>query len=340
MASFIKVQLRVTPRWEAPGAPRPASCTPQPASRRRPPSRPADGWGAGRWGGGVGFLRLGSPIVDQVKVAYQLTRKAGREGKAGRGGGRTVTVAARAAAAASLSRRRRLGGARAAPLSGPVVVVGGRAGRRVHVGGRRRRRGRRVHVVVVVMVVVVAVPADAGEGVGGGPALRPQVVVVGGGRRRRVLVGVVVEGLRGGGLQAQFVVGRAGPAAARAAQRHQAAAAAAARQRGAEDAGHELLVRGLGVQRRPAGRLPLVLPPALGSICGGTQRQHRRPRRAGLQVINLNQLKKKKEKRRAKIKARLASEVCSSMQQEPGLVGQDLLTAINGAELTDKLVHA
>lgn len=290
MASFIKVQLRVTPRWEAPGAPRPASCTPQPASRRRV--------GSGTVGGGVGFLRLGSPIVDQVKVAYQLTRKAGREGKAGRGGGgRTVTVAARAAAAASLSRRRRLGGARAAPLSGPVVVVGGRAGRRVHVGGRRRRRGRRVHVVVVVMVVVVAVPADAGEGVGGGPALRPQVVVVGGGgRRRRVLVGVVVEGLRGGGLQAQFVVGRAGPAGARAAQRHQAAAAAAARQRGAEDAGHELLVRGLGVQRRPAGRLPLVLPPALGSICGGTQRQHRRPRRAGLQVINLNQLKKKKKK--------------------------------------------
>lgn len=32
-----------------------------------------------------GFLRLGSLIVDQVKLAYQLTRKAGGEGKAGRG---------------------------------------------------------------------------------------------------------------------------------------------------------------------------------------------------------------------------------------------------------------
>lgn len=34
---------------------------------------------------GPGFLRLGSLIVDQVKLAYQLTRKAGREGKAGSG---------------------------------------------------------------------------------------------------------------------------------------------------------------------------------------------------------------------------------------------------------------
>lgn len=116
-------------------------------------------------------------------------------------------------------------------------------------------------------MVVVAVPADAGKGVGGGPALRPQVVVVGGGRRRRVFVGMVVQRLRRGGLQAQFVVRWAGPAAARPGQRHQPAASA--RQRGAEHAGHELLVSGLGlVQRRPA-RLPLELPPALDSICGG-----------------------------------------------------------------------
>lgn len=118
-------------------------------------------------------------------------------------------------------------------------------------------------------MVVVAVPADAGEGVGGGPALRPQVVVVGGGRRRRVLVGVVVQRLGRGGLQAQFVVRRAGPAAARPGQRHQPAASA--RQRRAEHAGHELLVRGLGlVQRGPAG-LPLELPPALGCIYGGNR---------------------------------------------------------------------
>lgn len=115
------------------------------------------------------------------------------------------------------------------------------------------------------VVVVVAVPADAGEGVRGGPALRPQVVVVGGGRRRRVLVGVVVERLRGGGLQAQFVVGRAGPAAAQGQE-----AAAATRQRGAEHPGEELLVRGLGRQRRPPRCLPLRLPAALGGICGGT----------------------------------------------------------------------
>lgn len=208
--------------------------------------------------GGCEFLRLGSPVVAQVELAYQLTRKAGREGKAG---SRSAAAPVARVAAASLSHRRG-----AAPLPWAIVVVGGRAGRRVHVSSCRRRCGRCVHVVMV--VVVVAVPADAGEGVGGGPALRPQVVIVGGGRRGRVFVWMVVEGLRGGGLQAQFVVGRTGPAAARAAQRHQAAAA---RQRGAEHSGHELLVRGLGVQRRPARRLPLVLPTALGSICGGAQ---------------------------------------------------------------------
>lgn len=68
MASFIKVQPRVTPRW---------------SSRRRRPHSPHR---AGR-GAGPGCRRLGCPAVDQVQLANRLTRKAGgaarREGQGG-----------------------------------------------------------------------------------------------------------------------------------------------------------------------------------------------------------------------------------------------------------------
>lgn len=66
MASFIKVQPRVTPRW---------------SSRHRRPHGPR---GAGR-GAGPGCRRLGGPAVDQVELANQLTRRAGGAGAAGRG---------------------------------------------------------------------------------------------------------------------------------------------------------------------------------------------------------------------------------------------------------------
>lgn len=66
MASFIKVQPRVTPRWNS--------------RHRRPHSPPR-----ARREAGPGCWRLGCPAVDQVKLANQLTRKAGGEGKAGRG---------------------------------------------------------------------------------------------------------------------------------------------------------------------------------------------------------------------------------------------------------------
>lgn len=66
MASFIKVQPQVTPRWNSWHR------------RSHSPHR------AGR-GAGPGCRRLGRPAVDQVKLANQLTRKAGGEGKAGRG---------------------------------------------------------------------------------------------------------------------------------------------------------------------------------------------------------------------------------------------------------------
>lgn len=89
MASFIKVQLRVSPRQEHLTPPAP----------HRTPSWPQSG---GELGGGPGFLRPGSPIVTRVRLACQLTCEAGREGKVGRGEERTVVVPSGAASLSCL----------------------------------------------------------------------------------------------------------------------------------------------------------------------------------------------------------------------------------------------